>query len=119
MWAPARPRTASAGSALAAVEGWQFGDGFWLVVKELSGTDSQLVPAGDSVAPASPAGKLAAAFVGVVSIAVFAGVLAVMGGGMVVTSHHLRNFKLTRNVVNATKFIYFFPHIHDFVALIS
>jgi len=69
------------GGLLAAVEGWGFADGFWLVVMELSGVAVQLNSGGS--APASAAGKLAAAFVGVVAIAVFGAVLAVMGGELI------------------------------------
>ena len=70
------------GAVLAAAEGWNFSDGFWLVVMELSGCDVDLTDPGADNAPSSDGGKLAAAFVGVVSIAVFGAVLGVMGGEM-------------------------------------
>lgn len=70
------------GAVLAAAEGWSFSDGFWLVTMELSGCDVDLTDPGTNNAPSSDGGKLAAAFVGVVSIAVFGAVLGVMSGEM-------------------------------------
>ena len=68
---------ATFGGALAAIEGWSYRECFYLVLAELTSTNLEVTDHDDHATTA--VGRLAACLVGLLSLAIFAAVLGIIG----------------------------------------